>query len=307
MTSHRQTDSSPPEAAGRGNRVVLGIACAFVAIFLFAIYNALSKWLTADYSPWQIMFFRGAFGLVPFAAYALLFSSRAALRSRQPKLQVVRAALGFSANLFFIYAYRQMPLADAIAIGYAAPIFVVFLSVPLLSEKVGLWRASAAFVGFTGVLMIAQPGPGIFTSGALYAMAGTLCYALLLIVTRRVGSSDSALCTVLISTGLYTLAAATLLPSVWVTPNGQDLALLSAVGLVATTAMLLFVFAFRHAEAAVLAPLDYVSMLWAALFGFFVWGEIPTAWAVAGMATIAGSGLVITARERLRRRSGQLP
>ena len=301
MTSNPRPDSSTRPAAGQQSRVALGIASALCAIFLFAVYNALGKWLTADYSPWQIMFFRGAVGLIPFAGYALIFKDWAALRSRQPKLQVVRAALGFSANLFFIYAYREMPLADAIAIGYAAPIFVVFLSVPLLSEKVGLWRASAAFVGFSGVLMIAQPGAGVFSSGALYALAGTLCYALLLIVTRRVGASDSALCTVLISTGLYTLAAATLMPSLWVTPSGQDLALLAAVGLVSTTAMLLFAFAFRHAEAAVLAPLDYISMLWAALFGFLVWGDIPSAWAAAGMATIAGSGLVIAARERLRR------
>ena len=307
MTSQPQSDSSQSEAAGRGNRVVLGIACALIAIFLFAIYNTLSKWLTADYSPWQIMFFRGAIGLLPFAAYALAVKGWAVLCSRQPKLQVVRAALGFSARPSLICARPQRPVAEAVALGSAAPIFVVFLSVPLLSEKVGLWRASAAFVGFSGVLMIAQPGPGIFTSGALYAMAGTLCYALLLIVTRRVGSSDSALCTVLISTGLYTLAAATLMPSVWVTPNGQDLLLLAAVGLVATTAILLFAFAFRHAEAAVLAPLDYISMLWAALFGFLVWGDIPSAWAVAGMATIAGSGLVITARERLRRRGREAP
>lgn len=286
------------------SRLTAGILCACLAVLLFAIYNALGKWLAADYSPWQIMFFRGVFGLIPFGAYALIFSGPGVLRSRQPKMQVIRAILGFSANLFFIYAYRQMPLADAIAIGYAAPIFVVFLSVPLLSEKVGLWRASAAFVGFGGVLMIAQPGAGLLSSGALYAMAGTLCYALLLIVTRRVGSSDSALCTVLISTGLYTLAAAALMPSLWVTPNLNDLALLAAVGLVATTAMLLFAFAFRHAEAAVIAPFDYLSMLWAALLGYLVWGEIPSAWAAAGMVTIIGSGMVIMARERLRRGRG---
>ena len=111
----------------------------------------------------------------------------------------------------------------------------------------------------------------------------------------------------LISTGLYTLAAAALMPSLWVTPTGPDLLLLAAVGLVATTAMLLFAYAFRHAEAAVLAPLDYVSMLWAAVFGFLVWGEVPSIWAVAGMATIAGSGLVIMARERLRRSRRSTP
>lgn len=287
--------------AGQESRIATGIACACVAVLLFAVYNALGKWLAADYSPWQIMFFRGVFGLIPFASYALLVKGWAVLRSRRPGLQVVRAALGFSANLFFIFAYREMPLADAVAIGYAAPIFVVFLSVPLLSERVGVQRASAAFVGFLGVLMIAQPGAGVLSSGALYAMAGTLCYALLLIATRRIGASDSALCTVLYSTFLYMLASGVLMPTVWITPTPVDLALLAALGLVATTAMLLFAFAYRHGEAALLAPLDYASMLWAALFGYLVWGEIPSSWAVAGMAVIAASGLFLMRHERLRR------
>ena len=288
--------------AHAGSRAMTGIALVVAGVLVFSSYNALGKWLAADYSPWQIMFFRGLFALVPLGIYMLLRHEPGMLRSRQPSLQVVRAALGFGANLFFIFAYREMPLADAVAIGYAAPIFIVVLSVPLLSERVGVRRASVALVGFGGVLLIAQPGAGLFSAGALYALAGTLCYALLVIATRRLGFHDSASCTALYSSGLYALACSVILPEVWITPaDAVDLGLLVTTGLLGGTGMLLFVQAYRHAEASILAPFDYTAMLWAIGFGFVIWGELPDAAAIAGMVVIAGSGLFLTAHERLRR------
>lgn len=278
-----------------------GIMCISGAVFLFTSYNAIGKWLTADYSPWQIMFFRGLFALLPFLAYGLAVHGVAAVRSRNPRLQIVRAGFAFAANLLFIFAYREMPLAEAVAIGYAAPVFIVILSVPLLSERVGVQRASAAAVGFAGVLMIVQPGgDGILSAGALYAVAGTLCYALLIITTRRLGSFDGALSTVFWSSGIFTLAGALALPAVWVTPGPVDFALLAATGLLGGGGMLLFAHAYRHGEAALLAPFDYVGMLWAGLFGFVLWHDLPGPLATAGMAVIAASGLFLLRHERLR-------
>ncbi len=286
---------------GHAANAAIGIALILVGVLVFSTYNALGKWLAADYSPWQIMFFRGLFGFIPFAVYALAWGRREMLRSRQPLLQLVRAGLGFGANLFFIFAYREMPLADAVAIGYAAPIFIVVLSVPLLSERVGIRRGSAVLVGFAGVLLITQPGAGLFSPGALYALAGTLCYSLLVIATRRLGASDSALCTALYSNAIYALACAVVLPRVWLTPDVPELGLLVATGLLGGTGMLLFAQAYRHAEAALLAPFDYTAMLWAAGFGFLIWGELPSPVAVVGMAVIAGSGLFLMTHERSRR------
>lgn len=294
--------SSPSSAATRSAaHRATGLACIVAAVLLFSVYNALTKWLAADYSVWQIMFFRGAAGLVPFLAFALIVAGPTAIRSAQPAMQVLRAACGLAANLFFILAYREMPLAEAVAIGYAAPIFIVVLSVPLLSERVGIQRASAAVVGFFGVVLIAQPGAGLFSPGALYAVAGTLFYALLIVATRRVGASDGALCTVVYTSGIYALASALLLPAVWVSPGAQDLALLVLLGLIGSTAMLLFAHAYRHAPAALLAPFDYTAMMWAGLFGFLIWGEAPPLMAVAGMVVIAASGLFLMRHERLSR------
>lgn len=292
---------------GRGHGAAMGIAFVAAGVLLFSLHNALGKWLSADFSPWQIMFFRGLFGFLPFAAWVLLSGRRAVLRSRQPWTQLLRALFGFSANLFFIFSYREMPLADAVAIGYAAPIFIVFLSVPLLSERVGIHRASAAFVGFLGILLVVQPGAGVFSAGAVYALAGTLCYALLIVTTRRIGFSDSALCTVVWSSGLYALACAAALPQVWTTPGPVDAGLLVVIGLLGGSGMLMFAQAYRHAQAAVLAPFDYTAMLWAVLFGFLIWGEIPGPAAVAGMAVIAGTGLYLMRHERLRQLSAEKP
>ena len=293
--------SSGSAISGHESRTAAGIASISIGILLFAIHNALGKWLAADYSPWQIMFFRGLFAFIPFAAYAAVVERGGALRSRHPWLQVIRAALGFASNLFFIFAYREMPLADAVAIGYAAPIFIVVLSVPLLSERVGPQRAAAAFVGFIGVLMIAPPGAGLLSPGTVYALGGTLCYALLIIATRRLGAFDRALRTVVYSSGIYALAALVPMTQVWVTPGPIDFALLAATGLLGGTGMLLFAYAYRHAPAAVLAPFDYTAMVWAALFGFLIWGDTPSAPAAAGMVVIAASGLYLMRHERLRR------
>lgn len=303
MSDRRSSTVATVDAFGsrRTTSALTGIVLIVTGVFVFSTYSALGKWLAAVYSPWQIMFFRGLFGFIPFVIYPLVRRRYGMLRSQQPLLQLVRGVLGFGANLFFIFAYREMPLADAVAIGYAAPVFVVVLSVPLLSERVGIRRASAALVGFAGVVLIAQPGAGLFSPGALYALAGTLCYSLLVIATRRLGLSDSALSTALYSNCVYALACSLALPHVWTTPGVGDLGFLVTTGLLGGTGMLLFAQAYRHAEASVLAPFDYTAMLWAIGFGFVIWGELPGAVAVVGMVVIAGSGLFLTAHERLRR------
>lgn len=295
--------TSTTAPAGRDTRLATGIVCVCLSVLAFSSYNALGKWLAADYSPWQIMFFRGLFSALPFAAYALATAGLGTLRSRQPGLQVARAVFGFASNVLFIFSYREMPLADAVAIGYAAPVFIVVLSVPLLSEHVGVQRASAAIVGFIGVVMTAQPGVGVFSPGALYALAGTLCYALLIVTTRRLGAIDSTLCTAVYSSAGYALGGALplLAGNQWATPEGAGYALFAATALLGGAGMILFTTAYRHAPAAVLAPFDYAAMLWAAIFGFLIWGEIPGPWAVAGMAVISASGLFLMRHERLRR------
>jgi drug/metabolite transporter (DMT)-like permease len=293
--------SASRPVAGHLDQPVTGVALVLLAVLVFSSYNALGKWLAATYSPWQIMFYRGLFALLPFVVYAVAARGPAVLRSRQPALQLLRGVLGFAANLCFIFAYREMALADAVAISYAAPIFIVALSLPLLAERVGPRRALAAVAGFLGVLLVSQPGGGLLSPGVLYALAGTLSYALMVIATRRLGARDDALCTVAHSSAIYAGAGLLALPQVWVSPTGIEGALLVGTGLLGGTGMYLFVQAYRRADAALLAPFDYTAMLWAAAFGYLIWGEVPAPLAVAGMAVIAGSGLYLGRLAQARR------
>jgi len=291
-------------AGGRADR---GVACILVAVFLFSVFNAILKWLSGDYGPTQLVFFRGLFGLLPVVLIlAHDGGGPKRLVSARPGLQVLRAVSAFVANVLFVLSYRAMPLADAVAIGYAAPIFVTALSVPLLSERVGAHRWAAVVVGFLGVVLVARPGDGVWNPAALLAVGGTLSYAICIIATRQLRTYDRTVTTMFHSTGLYVLLGAVTLPFVWVTPSWPDLLLLTVMGCVAGGGMFFFVQAYRFAEATAVAPFDYTAMAWAMLFGFALWGEVPRWTSFAGIAIIILSGLYIVHREAVtaRRRRG---
>lgn len=292
--------SSSAQAAGAtavAGFPVRGIACIVTAAFLFTLFNAIAKWLSGDYSPFQIMFFRGLFGLLPLALLIAWEPVRQPLASNRRELQIVRALLALFSTVCFILAYRSMPLADALAIGYSAPLIVTVLSMPMLAERVGIHRWSAVVVGFLGVLLIIQPGVGVFDPAALWVMLGALLYALMIIATRRLGAIDSTAATMLHSNVIYALGSAVLLPFVWVTPDWIDLGLFVTVGIVTGVGMFFFIRAYYHGEAATIAPFDYTAMVWAILLGFLLWGDVPGWLTLAGMVVVAGAGMYIMRRE----------
>lgn len=302
------SDEPPSATASSGHRAqmplpVRGILCIVAAAFLFTLFNAIAKWLSDDFSPFQIMFFRGAFGLIPLALLLAWERRPQRLVSRRLDLQIARALLGLFSTTCFILAYRTMPLADALAIGYAAPIVVTILSMPLLSERVGFHRWSAIIVGFFGVLLIIQPGVGIFDPAALWAMGATVLYGLMIIITRQLGFIDSTPCTMLHSNLVYMLGAGVVLPFVWVPPDVVDFGLLMAVGIVTGIGMFFFIRAYFHGQAATIAPFDYTALIWAILIGFLIWGDLPNWVTLAGMVIVAGAGLYITRREAIRARA----
>lgn len=299
-------ESSSGEAdapAARLSGPVKGILCILTAAFLFTLFNAIAKWLADDYSPFQIMFFRGLFGLLPLVLLLAWEPGPPQLRSHRVELQLVRALLALLSTVCFIIAYRSMPLADALAIGYAAPIIVTILSLPLLAERVGIHRWGAVILGFLGVLLIIQPGVGVFDPAALWAMLGAALYALMIITTRRLGSIDTTACTMLHSNVFYIVACGAALPFIWVTPDAFDLALFVAVGLLTGAGMFFFVRAYYHSQAATIAPFDYTAMVWAILIGLLVWDDFPDALTLIGMAIVAAASLYITRREAVRARA----
>jgi len=280
-----------------------GIAYMIVSVFVFAVANAIAKWLVAEYPVSEVVFFRCLFALVPCGLLVATHGGLAALRTRRLKDHALRSGSQFLSMVAIFTAFRMMPLADAVAIQFASPLFLTVLSIFLLGERVGLHRWSAVLVGFAGVLVMVRPGPGLLESGALFALANAVISASVTIAMRRMSLTESST-TLVAYQGLFTaLLGACLLPFGWVTPHGWvAFALLASAGVLSGIGQYCWTQAFRFAPAAVAAPFSYMAMIWALGFGFVLWGEVPTVGLLAGGVVVAGSGLYILYRETVRRR-----
>ncbi len=280
-----------------------GIAFMTVAVTLFTIMDGFIKWLAeAGYPTMQLVFFRSLFAFLPLSLVLFRGPWRAAIKVTDRRGHLLRCATGILAMAGFFYAYKLLPLADAIAIGFAAPIFITALSVPLLGESVGIRRWSACLVGFAGVLVIVRPGAGLFESGALVALAATLFYALAAISVRRLSRTESNVSIIFYFTVSTTVISACFLPFQWVTPDLGDLGLLICLGLIGGTAQIFMTEAFRVGEMSVIMPFEYTAMLWSVGIGWWVWGHLPGPTLWIGAALVIASGLYIVYREtRLKR------
>jgi len=177
------------------------------------------------------------------------------------------------------------------------PLFATALSVPLLGEKVGWRRWTAVIVGFTGILLMVRPGASIFDPANMIALLSAVLYALAVIAMRQLGKTERSTTTTLYFTVACTIVSGAMLPFVWRTPGLLDLIPLVMLGLLGGFGQLLMTLAYRSAPPAIVAPFDYVAMVWATAYGFLLWGDVPTAGALAGAAIVIGSGLYIIHRE----------
>src|SRR5690606_6233798 len=210
--------------------------------------------------------------------------------------------------LCFFYALTILPLADVTAINFTMPLFVTALSVPLLGETVGWRRWTAVAIGFSGILLMVRPGASILDPAILIAVASAFGYALAVICMRRLGSTERSATTTLYFTLACAVVGGIAAPFAWVPPTPTGWAALILVGLISGTGQLLMTAGYRFAPAAIVAPFDYVSMVWAVVLGFLIWGEVPTVGVLAGAALVIGSGLYILYREhRLMAGSGRSP
>lgn len=274
-----------------------GIVFMLLAVGLFAVMDALVKWLGTTYPTMQLVFFRSLFALVPLAVLVFRSGSLAALKTRNPLGHALRAFYGITALSLFFYAYVHMPLADVIAISFAAPIFVTALAVPLLGEKVGRRRWSAILVGFAGVVVMVRPDSGVFDRIALIALSGTVLYALVMVSLRKLSRTESSAAIVLYYSLTSTVVAGAFMPFQWVAPDPEGWVLLIALGLIGGLGQIAMTNAFRFADVSVVAPFDYTAMIWAALLGYFIWGDVPGANIWTGVAIVVASGIYIVHRE----------
>jgi S-adenosylmethionine uptake transporter len=273
-----------------------GITLYLVGIFFFALNDALGKWLVADYGVGQLMMLRNigaGFVLVP-----MIWRWRVTLFDfAQPWLQMLRIVSMAADTFCFYYATRTMPLADVMTFYMAAPLVITALSAPLLGEKVEPFRWIAVFIGFIGVLIALRPSPAVFSSSSPIALFGCAMYALGQTVTRRLRSTHWLPLVTWQFAGAGLIGASTI-PWAWTTPGGFDLGLMFLVGIVAMLCFICLTRALAMTPTAVLAPFQYTALLWAAIMGWIVWRDAPTAPIVLGNCIIIGSGLFALYRDR---------
>lgn len=281
----------------RAQATLRGIVLMLVSVILFASMDAVVKWLGATYPVLQIVFFRSLFAFIPLSLFLFRGIGLAALRTQRPLQHAARSLIGLMAMTSFFYAYSQMPLANAVAIGFAAPMFMTALSVPLLGEKVGPRRWIAVLVGFAGVLVIVRPDAGVFHAAAAAALAGTVFYALAMIFVRRLGRTETSTSIVFYFSLTSTVVSGAFMPFLWVAPDAAGWALLITVGLIGGLAQMALTNALRLAELSVVAPFDYTALLWTAGLGFLIWNEVPGVQIWLGAAIVIASGIYILYRE----------
>ena len=292
-------------------KIVHAILIKLVSVLLFAIMSALIRWLGDRIPLGQVVFFRSIAAIVPVVViYAWRHELEAALRTSRPFGHVGRGLISVAGMFLNFAALARLPLMDATAISFAAPLVTVALAALLLNEQVHVYRWSAVAIGFAGVMVMLWPylsfshvaaaGSAASTVGAICAVGSCFTNAGAVIQTRRLTDSETTASIVFYFSLICAVAAAVTLPFVWKAPSGGELLALVSVGVLGGLSHIMLTESYRYAPASVVAPFDYTSMFWAFLFGYWLFGEIPTVHVFVGAGIVAGSGLFVIWRERQR-------
>ena len=269
-----------------------------LGVFGFSIVDAATKWLTGDFGTWQIV----AVTRLPPLFFALILTARATgnpfrLHTRHIKSHAIRGLFVLSTTYCFYAALRYLPLADCVAIAFAAPLFITALSGPLLGERVGWRRWSAVVIGFVGVLIAVRPDTTGISFGAILALAAALAYAFVLITLRTISGKESPHNILFYSSAFSIVVAFPFAVLEWHQPSLSDWGLMLLQGTASTLAQLAMIRAFRLGEASLLAPIEYTGLVWATMFGLMFWHEWPTAQVIGGAVLIIAASFYIAQRE----------
>jgi drug/metabolite transporter (DMT)-like permease len=279
------------------DRPRLGIMLMVVGVACFAVMDATIKWLTAEFRITQIVALRAWFGLPVLFVLIHFEGGVTTLKTRRPVAHGIRYLLVLALSFSFFWVLSQMKLVDAIAITFAAPILIAALSVPVLKEHVGIHRWSAILVGFIGILVMLRPGAGVFQWAALVALGSTTIYAFLMITTRALRSTETIAALIFYPQFGMAITGLFFVPLLWKTPSLNELGLFAIAGTFGSLGILCLTNAFRLAPLATVSPFEYTALIWATLFGYLLWQELPDKFVVIGAAIVVASGLYILYRE----------
>ncbi len=256
-----------------------------------------AKWLLADYPLSQFVFLRSVIGLTIFLGISRWYGGLSSLKTRRWRWHVLRTLLATTAMFGFFYGLSRMPLVNALALAFTAPLIVTALSVPMLGEQVGWRRWVAVIVGFAGAMVVLRPGSGMLTPAALGVLAAAAAYAGLAVTARKLAATETTYAmSVYVIAGPMVLSAFSLADE-FVRPTPAGWGLFFLAGLCSVGAWVGIVGGYRRAAPAILAPFEYTALIGAAIAGYFIWGEVPDRYVVIGSTIIICSGLYIVYRE----------
>jgi drug/metabolite transporter (DMT)-like permease len=294
------TSSAPRSATA-------GILLMLAGIFLFSVNDVLGTWLVATYTVWQVLLIRSLAALLVLAPFIWRAGWEPFRTAPKPGLQLARALFSTLEVAGFYWAVIWLSLADVMTFYLAAPIYVTAVSALVLNEKVGWRRWSAVIVGFIGVIIALRPATASWSAPALIALGGSIVFSFLMIVTRHLRGTDD----VVLVTGqtvMALIAGLLFAPFAWVAPTAIDAGLLALLGVVAMIAHVCVNRSLKIAPASVVVPYQYTLIIWAIVFGFFVFGDVPEIAMIVGAIIIIAAGIYIFVREQVRRvKSGPMP
>lgn len=291
-----------------GYNPLYGIALKILSVAVFVAMATLIKATAPHVPPGEAVFFRSLFAIPPIVAWlAWRGRLRDSLRTANPLAHLWRGLIGVAGMYLGFTALGLLPLPEVVTIGYAAPLVATILAAMFLGERLRFYRLSAVFAGLIGVVIVLAPRLSVLETGnasavaavgALCALMGAVFAALAQVFVRKLVQVERTATIVIYFSLLATVLSLLSLPFGWVMPAGREAVMLVAAGLLGGLGQILLTQSYRHAETAVIASFEYVSMLMALAVGYFLFDEVPTLAMLAGAALIVAAGLVIVYRER---------
>lgn len=287
----------------RSDDVPRGIVCMVIATILFSGASAASKWLVGVYPVGEVLCLRSFASLIAGAAMILPISGLSAFATHRPRDHLARGLSQAISQFCLLFAFSLMPLAGAVAINFSAPLFAALVSIIWLKEPAGFARGAALVIGFVGVLIVTNPGSNSLTLGALFALTNAVMYGTVTVAVRGMTRTESANTLVIWQLAVLAFFHSFLLLFGWRSPSAIDAAMLFGTGFTNAIGQWFWTKALHLAPAPAVTPFYYLMLVWALMFGFFVWGDIPSASLLVGSAIVAMTGLFLFLREaRLQRR-----
>lgn len=271
-----------------------------LGIALITANDAVTKFLVLTYPIGQVICLRQAATLLVIVPYLTLAGQWGALRINDWRGQLYRGLLFITGSVFIVWGLGELPLATAVTMLFLSPILMVALSAPLLGERIGHHRWVAVLGGFIGVLVVMRPGGEAFQWALLLPLIGAFINALRDVLTRKLSRTETSLSILFCSNIVLMVGGALTAPFGWVAVDAQAAFWFVAAGIFNGMAHFFIIEALRTGEASMVAPIRYTALLWAALMGYFVWGDVPGVWLWVGAAVIVGSSLYMIRGERRR-------